>query len=133
MNYEIKQHLSTPRYLQSNGKAEASNNIVLNDLKNKWEGFEGKWVDELPEVLWAYRTTKRCSIGETPFFLSFGTKAIIHPYIIVPSMSIKMDNFNQNNKQIKTNFDLLKEEQEKHILRVAACQQQSMFCYYKKK
>jgi len=27
-----------------------------------------KWVDELPQVLWVYRTMPRRSTGETPFF-----------------------------------------------------------------
>ena len=34
-------------------------------------------VDELPSVLWAYKTTVRTSIGETPFKLAYGSEAII--------------------------------------------------------
>ncbi|CAL9007762.1 unnamed protein product, partial [Prunus brigantina] len=71
--YGIKQHLSTPRYPQGNGQAEASNKIVLDCLKKRLEGAEGKWVDELPGILWAYRTTKRRSTEETPFSLAYGT------------------------------------------------------------
>ncbi|CAL8992791.1 unnamed protein product [Prunus brigantina] len=56
--YGIKQHLSTPRYPQGNGQAEASNKIILDCLKKRLEGAEGNGVDELPGVLWAYRTTK---------------------------------------------------------------------------
>ncbi|KAL6273710.1 hypothetical protein ACE6H2_024402 [Prunus campanulata] len=49
--YGIKQHLSTPRYPQGNGQAEAPNKIVLDCLNKRLEGSEGKWVDELPGVL----------------------------------------------------------------------------------
>ena len=35
-------------------------------LKKKLEEAKGKRVDELPHVLWAYRTTPRRSTGETP-------------------------------------------------------------------
>ncbi|KAI5338047.1 hypothetical protein L3X38_017318 [Prunus dulcis] len=49
--YGIKQHLSTPRYPQGNGQAEASNKIILDCLKKRLEGAEGKWVDELPDIL----------------------------------------------------------------------------------
>ncbi|BFG30704.1 hypothetical protein CerSpe_169780 [Prunus speciosa] len=45
-------------YPQGNGQAEESNKIILDCLKKRLEGAEGKWVDELPGVLWAYRTTK---------------------------------------------------------------------------
>ncbi|CAL2276680.1 unnamed protein product [Prunus armeniaca] len=73
--YGIKQHLSTPRYPQGNDQAEASNKIVLDCLKERLEGAEVKWVDGLPRVLWAYRTTKRRSIGETPFSLAYGNRS----------------------------------------------------------
>ncbi|CAL8990977.1 unnamed protein product, partial [Prunus brigantina] len=85
--YGIKQHMSTLRYPQGNGQAEASNKIVLDCLKKRLEGAKGKWVDELLGVLWAYRTTKRRSIRKTPFSLAYGTEAIIPSHITVPSMS----------------------------------------------
>ena len=43
---------STPRYPQSNGQAEASNKVI-----KRLVGVKGKWADELPEILWADRTT----------------------------------------------------------------------------
>ncbi|CAL2227727.1 unnamed protein product [Prunus armeniaca] len=90
--YGIKQHLSTPRYPQGNGQAEASNKIILECLKKRLECAEGKWVDELPGVLWAYRTTKRRSTDETPFSLTYGTEAIIPPHVTVPSIGIEVGN-----------------------------------------
>ncbi|KAL0440207.1 UNVERIFIED_CONTAM: hypothetical protein Slati_2503700 [Sesamum latifolium] len=44
-------------------------------------GAKGQWVEELPRVLWAYRTTPRSAAGETPFCLVYGTEAIIHAEI----------------------------------------------------
>ncbi|GKB00691.1 reverse transcriptase domain-containing protein [Tanacetum coccineum] len=35
------------------------------------------WVDELPNVLWAYRTSIKQSNGETPFSLTYGSDAVI--------------------------------------------------------
>ncbi|CAL9006556.1 unnamed protein product, partial [Prunus brigantina] len=96
--YKIKQHLSTPRYPQGNGQAEASNKVILDCLKKRLEGAEGKWVDELPGVLWAYRTTKRRSTGETPFSLAYGTEAIIPPHITVPSISLEVGSIDQNSE-----------------------------------
>ncbi|KAI5351582.1 hypothetical protein L3X38_004473 [Prunus dulcis] len=55
--YKIKKHLSTPRYPQGNGQAKASNKVILDCFNKRLEGVEAKWVDELPGVLWAYRTT----------------------------------------------------------------------------
>ncbi|KAI5336927.1 hypothetical protein L3X38_016196 [Prunus dulcis] len=122
--YKIKQHLSTPRYPQGNGQVEASNKIILDCLKKRLEGAEGKWVDELPGVLWAYRTTKRRSTGETPFSLAFGTEAIIPPHITVPSINLEVGSVDQNSEQMRLNLDLLEGEREKTIIRVASYQQQ---------
>ncbi|KAI5330163.1 hypothetical protein L3X38_029561 [Prunus dulcis] len=122
--YGIKQHLSTPRYPQGNGQAEASNKIVLDCLKKRLKGAEGKWVDELPRVLWAYCTTKRRTTGKTLFSLAYGTEAIIPSHITVPSMSIEVGSLEQNCRQMRINLDLLEEEREKAIVRVAAYQQQ---------
>ncbi|KAI5338915.1 hypothetical protein L3X38_018187 [Prunus dulcis] len=122
--YKIKQHLSTPRYPQGNGQAEASNKVILDCLKKRLEGAEGKWVDELPGVLWAYRTTKRRSTGETPFSLAFGTEAIIPPHITVPSINLEVGSIDQNSEQMRLNLDLLEGEREKTIIRVASYQQQ---------
>ncbi|CAL2246249.1 unnamed protein product [Prunus armeniaca] len=38
VKYGIKQHLSTPRYPQGKGQAEASNKIALDCLKKRLEG-----------------------------------------------------------------------------------------------
>ncbi|GKC51193.1 reverse transcriptase domain-containing protein [Tanacetum coccineum] len=35
------------------------------------------WVDELPQVLWAHRTTPKSSNGEIPFSLVYGSEVVI--------------------------------------------------------
>ncbi|XP_020421392.1 uncharacterized protein LOC109949701 [Prunus persica] len=130
--YGIKQHLSTPRYPQGNGQAEASNKIILDCLKKRLEGAEGKWVDELPGVLWAYRTTMRRSTGETPFSLAYGIEAIIPPHITVPSIGIEVGSIEQNSEQMRLNLDLLEGERKKAIVRVASYQQR-LKSYYDKR
>ena len=68
---------STPRYPQSNGQAEASIKTFLTALKKRLHSTKGKWVDELPGVLWAYRTTSRKPTGVLPFALTHGMEVII--------------------------------------------------------
>ena len=53
------------------------NKAIKHDLKTKLEDLKGRWVDELLEVLWAYRTTTRTPTGETPFSLSYEYEAIV--------------------------------------------------------
>ena len=49
----------------------------MNGLKKRLEGAKGRWAEELPNVLWAYRTTPRRSTRETLFSLTYGTEAVI--------------------------------------------------------
>ncbi|XP_030958963.1 uncharacterized protein LOC115980905 [Quercus lobata] len=73
----IKNRYSTPTYPQSNGQAEATNKAIVNGLKKRLDGAKGMWAEELPNVLWAYRTTPRRSTGETPFSLTYGAEAMM--------------------------------------------------------
>ena len=49
----------------------------MNELKKRLEGTKGMWAKELPNVLWAYRTTPRRSTRETPFSLMYEGEAVI--------------------------------------------------------
>ena len=53
----IKNRYSTPAYPQGNGQAEAVSKVIVNGLKKRLDEAKGKWVKELPHVLWMYRTT----------------------------------------------------------------------------
>ena len=75
--YGIKNAYSTPRYPQSNGQAEVTNKTLLYYLKKRLTTTKGKWVDELPIILWAYRTTPKWPTGKTPYAHAFGAKALI--------------------------------------------------------
>ena len=46
-------------------------------IKARLEGAKGVWLDELPGILWAYRTTMRTPTGKTPFKLAYGSEAVI--------------------------------------------------------
>ena len=62
---------------QGNGKAEAVNKVIVHGLKKRLDDTKRKWVDEPPHVLWTYRTTPRRSMGETPFSMTYRSKAVI--------------------------------------------------------
>nr|CAN82803.1 hypothetical protein VITISV_024865 [Vitis vinifera] len=82
----IRNLYSTPRYPQSNGQAEATNKTLIIALKKRLEQAKGKWVEELPGVLWAYRTTPGRPIGNTPFALAYGMDAVIPTEIGLPTI-----------------------------------------------
>ena len=73
----ITNRYSTPAYPQRNVQAEAVNKVIVNGLKKRLDDAKGKWVEELPHVLWTYRTTPRRSTGETPFSMIYRAKDVI--------------------------------------------------------
>ena len=76
-NLGIKNRYFTSAYPQGNGQVEAVNKVIVNGLKKRLDDANGKWVEDLPHVLWTYRTTPRKSTGETPFSMTYGAEAVI--------------------------------------------------------
>uniref|UniRef100_A0A2N9HWZ7 Uncharacterized protein n=1 Tax=Fagus sylvatica TaxID=28930 RepID=A0A2N9HWZ7_FAGSY len=81
----IRNFFSSPGYPQSNGQAEVSNKVILDGIKKRLEEAKGRWVEELPSVMWTHRTTKRRSTGETPFALAYGVEAVIPLEVGLPT------------------------------------------------
>ena len=67
LNLGIKNQFSSPGHPQANGQTEVTNQTLLKIIKAKLDEAKGAWSEELPIVLWAYRTTARTPTGETPF------------------------------------------------------------------
>lgn len=55
----IRLSRSTPYYPQSNGQAEATNKVLINNIKKAIEDNPRRWHEVLEEVLWANRISKR--------------------------------------------------------------------------
>ena len=110
-NLQIKKSFSSVARPQANGQVEAINKTTKHKLKTKFEDLKGIWVDELFEVLWAYRITVRTPTGETPFSLSYGYKVMVP--IEIRMSSLKRENYDpdQNNLLQRHELDFLKEKQ----------------------
>jgi transposase InsO family protein len=70
----IHNHYSSPGHPQANGQVEVTNRSLLKLIKTRLEGAKGLWPEELPSILWAYRTTIRIPTGETPFRMTYGSE-----------------------------------------------------------
>ena len=103
-----------PRNSQSNGQAESSNKTIINSLKKRLDKVKGRWAEELPAVLSAYRTTSRTSTGETPFSLVYGTEAMIPVEAGMPSLRYEWSREETNNEGLQLNLDLLEERREQN-------------------
>ena len=119
----ITNRYSTPAYPQGNGQAEAINKVIVSGLKKMLDDAKGKWVEELPHVLWMYRTTPRRSTGETPLSMTYGADAIIPLETGFPMSRTSSFNPRDNDEQITKSLDLIEEKREKAMVQLAYYQQ----------
>nr|CAN69925.1 hypothetical protein VITISV_027208 [Vitis vinifera] len=128
----IQNSYSTPRYPQSNGQAKATNKTLINALKKRLEQAKGKWVEELPGVLWAYRTTPGRTTGNTPFALAYGMDAVIPTEIGLPTIRTDAAKQSDANTELGRNLDWADEVRESTTIRMADYQQRASAHYNRK-
>ena len=114
----IKNYYSSPAHPQSNIQAKVTMRTLKAALKTKLEDLKGKWVEHLPEVLWAYRTTRKPATQETPFALAFGTEAVDLVEVELKSPRIELANIVYNEEALHLNPDLLEEKREQVLKRM---------------
>ena len=119
----INNRYSTSAYPQGNGQAEAMNKVILSGLKKRLDDAKGKWVEELPHVLWTYRTMPRRSTKETPFSMTYGVEAVIPLESGFPTTRTSLFNPKDNDEQLTRGLDLIEEKKENAMVQLAHYQQ----------
>ncbi|XP_012858055.1 PREDICTED: uncharacterized protein LOC105977295 [Erythranthe guttata] len=117
LGLDIKQFFTSVANPQANGQTEVTNRTILQHLKTRLGSAKGKWVEELPNALWAYRTTPRAATGESPFNLAFGTEAIAPVEIGEPSWRITNYDPTANEEAMRGSLDLVDELREVAYIR----------------
>ena len=79
-------------------------------MKKKLGDRKGDWVDDLPEVLWAYQTIRRTPTEETMYALAFGSKAVIPAELRLRSLRVGTFRAETNDEGLKLHLDLLQEK-----------------------
>ena len=122
-NLGITKIFSCPAHPKSNGQVEVVNKTIKYTLKKKLEKSKGFWVDELPLVLWSYRTSFCTTTGETPFSLAYGIDDVVPVELGIPIFRIENFNKEGNDILLALASDLLEEKHEKAQLWATTLQQ----------
>jgi hypothetical protein len=98
---------------RANGQVEQANGMIIDGLKkrlydeNSKKG--GKWIHELPDVVWGLRTQSSKATGQTPFFLMYGSEAILPADIMWKSPRVEMYNEGEADEARQLELDSVEE------------------------
>ena len=98
---------------QMYGQVERANGMILQGMKprifNKLNKFGRRWLTDLPSVIWSLRTTPSRATGFTPFFLVYGTEAILPTDLEYGSPRLKAYQEQQNQRAREDSLDQVDE------------------------
>ncbi|XP_073019387.1 uncharacterized protein [Primulina eburnea] len=88
-------------------------------------------VEELPNVLWAYRTTPRAPTQETPFNLVYGSEAVL--LVEIGQTSSRVESYPDDNDQSRAmELDLIEEKRDRKFIQMEAYRSRVMKSYNRK-
>ena len=88
-------------------------------LKKRLDDAKGRWVDELPHVLWTYCTTPQRLTGETPFSMMYASEAVIPLETRFPTLRTNQFNVEENHRLLLDRLDLAEERREVATVKMA--------------
>ena len=118
----IRNHYSSPAHPQANRQVEVTNQSLLKIIKTRLQEAKGIWPEELPSILWAYRTMIRLPTGETLFRLTYGSEAVIPAKIGLTSYRVHNHDKSKNDEAMRLQLDLVNEVRETAEQRLARYQ-----------
>jgi hypothetical protein len=80
-DHYIRVDWSVVAHPKTNGQVEHANSMILQGLKprifNRLNKFSRRWLAELPLVIWSLRTTPSRATRLMPFFMVYGSEAVL--------------------------------------------------------
>jgi hypothetical protein len=113
---------------RANGQVERANRMILEALRKKVfdknEKFAGKWIRGLPYVVWSLRTQpSRALHGNTPFFMVYGSEAVLPADLKFGAPRLIFDNIAEAEATRLEDVDILEEERLNTVIQSARHQQ----------
>jgi hypothetical protein len=110
-----------------NGQVERTNSMILQGLKprifNRLNKFGRRWVTELPAVIWSLRMTLSRAIGFTPFFMVYGSEAILPTDLEYGALRVRAYDDKENQASLEDAMDQLEEARDVTLLHSTKYQQ----------
>jgi len=118
---------------KTNGQVECANGMILQGLKprifNRLDKFGKRWLKELPAVIWSLRTSQSRATGFTPFFMVYGSEAVLPMDLEYASPRVQAYDENSYKTFQEDALDQLDEARDVALLH-SAKYQQALRCYH---
>jgi transposase InsO family protein len=113
---------------RANGQVERTKGMILEALRktvfDKSEKLVGKWIRELPYVVWSLRTQpSRALHGNTPFFMVYGLEAVLPADLIFETPRLTFESIAEAEATRMEDIDVLEEERLNTVIQSARYQQ----------
>jgi len=122
-DHHIRVNCSAVAHPRTNGQVERANGMLLQGLKarifKRLEKFGSRWFSELPSVLWSLRTTPSRATGYTPFFLVYGSEAVLPTDLDYGSPRVRAYDEQGNQTALENAIDQLDEARDVALLHSA--------------
>jgi hypothetical protein len=98
---------------RANGQVEHANRMVLDALEKRQHDTAntkgGEWIKELPNALWGLRTQPTKPIRQSPYFLVYGSEAILPADVMWESPVVEQYNEGISEDSRRVDIDGLEE------------------------
>jgi hypothetical protein len=117
----IDVYYSSVAHPRCNGQVERANGMVLQALKDRIfddaSNYASRWLAELPHVILGLRTQVSSVTGFSPFFLDYGSEAILHTDVTFGAPRIQFYEEGEVEQTRRADLDSLEEQQVAAIMR----------------
>jgi len=112
-NFCIELKYASVAHPRANGQVERINGLILDGLKKRIYDANSKkgdkWIQELPHVVWGLRTHPSKTTGQSPFFLTYGSEAILPADIMWKSPRVEAYQEGEADEARQLELDTVKE------------------------
>ncbi|XP_075494794.1 uncharacterized protein LOC142532363 [Primulina tabacum] len=113
---KITQSFTSIAYSQANGQTEVVNRIIVQALKTRLQGKVKDWVEELPNVLWAYRLPKHLLKKLLLIWCM-----VLKQFSRLKQSSARVESYSDDNTQRwEMELDLVEEKREQALIQMKA-------------
>jgi transposase InsO family protein len=103
---------------RANGQVERANGMIIDTLKKRLyienDRAPGRWMKELSAVVWGLRTQTSRNTGVSPYFIVYGTEAVLPSDVVFGSL--RVEHFDQSSTDLTRELEINCTEEKRLIL-----------------